>query len=556
MTPSPDSQRRCLVYSLLIAVAASQAVGRIASAERLYEPSLHRPKGSEYNGLPLWPEKRPDPWPTFSSNDRSRWAAVRSLVDEGTFVIGQRSIEVTLASSAALFAGPDPLQEAVLAAAGQRARIASDSGIVFEDGWGTVDKVLQPTTLQFYSTKPPLLTVLAAAEYWALKNALGWSIIENPWQVIPAILITFNVVPMVLYLALLALLLERWGQTDWGRYFVLGTACFGTLVTPFLISFNNHTIAVCTTMIAVYAVVRLLEGGGPGWFALAGFAAGLTAAAELPATAFAVGVGVYLLWRWPARALAFFVPAALVPVAALLGCNYAEFGRLKLAYAEFGGPWYEYEGSHWLRVEGVVRRGIDWASRSEGKWAYAFHMMLGHHGLFSLTPVLALAAVGMVQGAWRVVSVPLTPQPPLPQGERGSRNLRSLTLPARYIPAPPLSPCGRGGAGGGEGAERRPLDLLATFTLLLSLVVIGYYIFKSDNYGGWSNGLRWLMWLTPLWLLSTLPVADSLARSPRLRALGLLLLAISIGSMTYQQWNPWRHPWLYAIMEQRGWIHY
>ena len=28
--------------------------------------------------------------PTFGSNDRSRWATVRALVDEGTFVIGRR----------------------------------------------------------------------------------------------------------------------------------------------------------------------------------------------------------------------------------------------------------------------------------------------------------------------------------------------------------------------------------------------------------------------------------------------------------------------------------
>jgi hypothetical protein len=92
------------------------------------------------------------------------------------------------------------------------------------------------------------------------------------------------------------------------------------------------------------------------------------------------------------------------------------------------------------------------------------------------------------------------------------------------------------------------------------LVVLGFYIFgvksTTTNYGGWSNGPRWLMWLTPLWLLALLPVADWLAPRRAGRAVALLLLAVSILSMSYQQWNPWRHPWLYAIMEQRGWIRY
>ena len=35
--------------------------------------------------------------------------------------------------------------------------------------------------------------------------------------------------------------------------------------------------------------------------------------------------------------------------------------------------------------------------------------------------------------------------------------------------------------------------------------------------------------------------------------IGVLL---SIMSMTYQNWNPWRHPWLYNWMESRGWVRY
>ena len=43
------------------------------------------------------------------------------------------------------------------------------SGIVFEDGWQTIDKVLHPERQEFYSSKPPLLPTLVAGEYWLLQ---------------------------------------------------------------------------------------------------------------------------------------------------------------------------------------------------------------------------------------------------------------------------------------------------------------------------------------------------------------------------------------------------
>ncbi len=213
--------------------------------------------------------------PTFSSNDRSRWAAVRALVDHGTWVIGRRDKETK-----------------------------SDSGIIFEDGWQSVDKMLNPDTLEFYSTKPPLLTFLVACEYWLLKTTFGWSLGDEnqTYSVVRVCLLTFNVVPFVIGLCLLARLVERFGTTDWGRIFVVAAACFGTLVTPFLITLNNHTLATGSVVVAVYAVVRILTASGAkwGWFLVAGFFAGFTATNELPAAAFVAGVGLLLVCAFSA----------------------------------------------------------------------------------------------------------------------------------------------------------------------------------------------------------------------------------------------------------------
>jgi hypothetical protein len=96
-------------------------------------------------------------------------------------------------------------------------------------------------------------------------------------------------------------------------------------------------------------------------------------------------------------------------------------------------------------------------------------------------------------------------------------------------------------------------------TLLLTVVVVGFYLMRPDgerNYGGWTCCARWLIWLTPLWLLTMAPVADRLAGSRLGRALALACLAVSVFSAYYPFWNPWRHPWIYQLGEWRGWWAY
>jgi hypothetical protein len=512
MNPDPTASLRRSVYALLIVTAVCSAAGRVLSVERVYEPSLYRAENDPNSPRPYWPRTRPDPMPTLRSNDRSRWATVRALVDDGTYAIGHRDPKKE---------GPDNKY--------------GDVGIIREASWDTVDKVLSPTTKEFFSSKPPLLSTIVAGEYTLLKQLFGWEIRDqrSRWWVVWTILLTFNVLPLVLYFHLLSRLADHFGATDWGRLFVLTAACFGTFVTTFAITLNNHTVATVSATIALYAFLRIWGGplvpGGSRliqWntpsivFAVAGFYAAFTACTELPAASLLAALFLLLLWRSPWQTLLWFVPAAVVPLVGFFLTNYLAIGQLTPAYGELGkegSEWYAYPGSHWVTDPDKEKHGIDWAFTKEGRGAYVFNFLLGHHGIFSLSPVWFLAVVGMVWGLLRL-----------------RRRKNDVPEANEILPM----------------EQRRTWAVAAALALGISVVVIGFYLMRPLwNYGGWTSGPRWLMWLTPLWLVAMLPAADWLSQRRWGRGLAYGLLGLSVLAASFPSWTPWRMPWIYSFIE-------
>ena len=304
-------------------------------------------------------------------------------------------------------------------------------GIIFKDGWQTIDAVLNPDTLEFYSSKPPLLSTLIAGIYWILFHAFGWNLADNPATVVRAILLIVNAVPFAIYLWLLARIAESWGKSDWGKLFVVAAGAFATTVSPFLITLNNHTVAVFAVMFAWWSVLRIWKkvsaadpdvsprpgtpgrgAGGegmlppqPSWyhFVSAGLFGAFAVTNELPALAFTTAIFLLFLWWRPARTLLFFLPAALIPIAAYFATNYAAVGTLRPVQTDIKGPWYQFEGSHWkILPKEDAKKGIDFAKNVESRGTYAMHVLIGHHGLFSLTPIWLLAVIGMLAGCWRL----------------------------------------------------------------------------------------------------------------------------------------------------------
>lgn len=491
----PSSSLRRSLYAILIVVGAAGLLGRIMSVDAVDSTRL---ESYLYNqGRDDWQRKLP----FLSANDRSRWLTIRSLVEHGTYKIDD---------------------------------------VIFEPNWFSIDVVKHdddgraapgPDEGHFYSSKPPLLATLAAGEYWLIYKCTGYTLGEHPYGVGRFMLATINIPLMVVMWLLLARHVERYGRTDFGRVFVLAGAIFGTLQTTFAVSLNNHLVAAAAAMLLFDAVVRIAVEEDLRWwrFVQAGFFAAFMAANELPALSLAAIAGAGLLLKYPKPTLAFALPAALVVVVAACGTNYAAHGTIRPAYGfreksdssgEKSDPapvseknWYVYKYRTGGKPDGAIRDSYWTPGAKRGAVdigeprpeVYVFHVLIGHHGIFSLTPIWLLTFVGF-----------------------GVLGLR----------------------------RDEPLKWVAIGITASTLVCLVFYLSREQldrNYGGTAAGFRWVFWFAPLWCAMMLPVVDACAKSRVLRGVCLLLLAGSVVSVTFPTWNPWELPWLTQLFVFMGW---
>lgn len=545
-------QLRIAIYAIMVVLALGGVVGRIWKVD---------------NGL-----SGRESTPFLSANDRSRWCTIRALVDRGTYVIDHVILQ-------------DPTER-------------DEDRHEFIRAWHTIDLVRHigdDGREHYYSSKPPLLPTLLAGQYWLIKKTTGAEFVEQPHYIARTMLCLTNGGLMLVMLLLLALLVEEYGASDWAKIFVMACGCFATLLTPFAVTLNNHLPAAAAVMIACWASLAIWRKEASFWhFLLAGIFAAFAAANELPALAFLAAITVAVFWKDAKSASLFYLPGAALVIGAFFfttliahdswrppymhrkdGDVVAEFNladdqllhqgeipevlskairdntgealsdsaqvevregflqddqwrdRWTLFDRNFGnktdiGPnaaprvsarfaiverenqlfeirqwdnWYEYSASYWQ--EGS-KRGVD--KGEEQRVAYAFHTLIGHHGVFSLTPVWILSAMGIYM----------------------------LLMNSK--------------------TRLRPF---AVMVLLISLVVIGFYIARPEkdrNYGGMSCGMRWLLWLAPMWLICMLPAANAMRKSRWGIIAALGMLAGSIISVAYSAMSPWSHPWLYQYL--------
>ncbi len=492
--------------------------------------------------------------PMLSANDRSRWCTVRALVDEGTYDI----------DSSVVIKHPETKRRF----------------------WKTIDMVRHrgPDGREhYYSSKPPLFPTLVAGQYWIIRALTGATLDEHPFQVMRLILVITNVLPLAFCLIVLQRCVWGLGVSPVAVLFTMTAAIWGTLLTTFTVTLNNHLPGAISVLLATACLLEIWQRQRADrhkrlgiWFAAAGLCAAFGVANELPALAYFACAALAAWYLSPRLALIAFLPAALMVAAAFCLTNYLAHGTWVPAYGHRAdGPviarvsaesalveldqqvvpnsvraaldrsarplssqaivktmqagtrwtlwdrhdahryalvvsgqeleirrwdnWYDYEGSYWTGP----RQGVDRGEPSLVR--YTLHALVGHHGVFSLTPLWVLSIWG--------VGILWTRQQP---------------------------------------ADRALAAVIASVTL----VCLAFYLSRpliDRNYGGVSCGFRWMVWMIPLWLLCLAPAADRLLRTRGGRVLALLLLAVSVFSASYSWSNPWTHPWLWQWGDFLGW---
>jgi len=474
LTPDARPQARTFVALIVIVAATAQSLGT----------ALRMPT-------------------QLTANDISRYCTVWSLLERGTYAIDDCPWQKETQDKVKK---PDP----------------------FWKPSGRFEKVDEFAPEHFYSSKPPLFATLMAgviypfrkltgkplgstfeqkrAERYVQKEGVEKPVLETPppavWQAyllyFKPVIILFNVVPFLVFLILYARFLDRHAPNDWAYFLALVAGAWGNYLLVFNSSLNNHTVAAYSAFFALYAMERIWDGGSTtkSDFLAAGFWGAFCACNEIPAGLFGGLLFLLLLIKSPKSTLLYFVPAAVVPLAAFFATQYLAFGQLIPVYEEFGTKSYNYEGSYWN-----TPLEFDWFNlHPESMPVYFFHMTFGHHGVFSLSPIFLFSLYGALRNIF---------------------------------------------------GKARPLKAVSWVTLLLTVGMLAFYTWnpKARNYGGSTSGLRWLFWLIPFWLL-TLPSGLAAGQDRKAaRWLMLAALAFSVLSVGYALRSPWTHPWIVDLLE-------
>ncbi|MBX7246575.1 MAG: tetratricopeptide repeat protein [Candidatus Sumerlaeaceae bacterium] len=239
---------------------------------------------------------------------------------------------------------------------------------------------------QFYSGKPPLLSVAGAGVYWAFRAATGWTLKEHPDAFVRMMICIFVILP---YLGILWLFWSRFLPpslplaTKWGLLLVLAAA---SLLLPYAKTFSNHLLAAFLLLAALLSGIRGRD------FAV-GLLAGLSAAVDLiPGTCFGLGWVICRIARKsPVRQWALSVAGAALPLGINAALNYATIGSIWPAYLLPNA--LNYEGSLWITP---ASPSSDYETFSNYGMAL-FHFTFGHRGVFVFMPLLPIGISSWVQ---------------------------------------------------------------------------------------------------------------------------------------------------------------
>lgn len=338
---------------------------------------------------------------------------------------------------------------------------------------------------RFYSTKPFMLSTLMAAAYGTFHRITKQSFSNALQESIYRIKIVAGFIPHLLSLVYFYCFLVLWAARPMAAFVTFVCFLFGSLANGYAATINNHSPAAALTLMTFYHAYRIRSKRSMetrDWL-LSGFFGGFLATIDHPSLLFGLAVLFYLGFIDTKKTAVYFVPAAMVPIAAHFYINYMATGSLWPV--EMRREAFLYPGSYWLHP--VANDALD-----EPKWTYLFHLSLGHHGFFAMTPLFIFSLISM-----------------------------AVALRSR---------------------ERKAPEALVTGSVFLLFVI--FYVVFTSNYGGNCVGVRWFLPLTPLLFLFLTPWLE---KKHSMAAWALFLLAFLVSACN--SYDALKGPWRDSIWD-------
>ena len=354
----------------------------------------------------------------------------------------------------------------------------------------TIDKIKIGD--DYYSSKPPMTSTLAAGVYWVYHHVVGNSFILNPRATVIDLNILFSIFPYFILVFYFLRFLRLTMHDSRKLVLAYGVFCLNCLVAGYATDLNNHSPAAIVLFVAFYYAYLLRNGYSDKAFhwLLTGLLCGFLPTFEIPGVIVSAALFFYLLSHNARKTLLYLLPVAFLPVILNLYLTYMATGSPLPAY--FRPELYQFKGSYWSMVR---KPGID--GLNEPKPIYLFHMLFGHHGILAMTPVFFFAVAQM----WKRV-----------------RDKGREFIEARMI-------------------------------LACSVVLVFLYMIKTTNYGGVCVGFRWLVFIMPLLFIFVARWIEE--EWPRLKP--LFIVCVVLGGLTVNKAtiNPWStsywHRFIYYI---------
>jgi len=347
----------------------------------------------------------------------------------------------------------------------------------------TSDRVLADG--HFYSTKPPVLPLLGAGAYAALRAVAGLTFAEDEAAVVWFLRVAIAGLPFLLALAVFGRVAGRRIRSPAAWLAGVGALGPGSLLFGYAAEVNNHVPATALLLLSFAGFLRIQDGGAPRRiFLLTGLAASAATVIDLGAAMWSIALGASLLLRRDRLRVGWLLLGAAGPAALHLALTKAVTGSWLPFFSR--PELYEYPGSYWNDPK-------DLDALDEPLPVYAIHSLVGHHGLFAMTPFLLLAVPGLAM---------------LLRGGRADR------------------------ATGGT--------ILATALGTMAV----YWTWGPKNYGGWCMGMRWFLVLVPPLGWAALRWVDERSGSRRVLAAAAALAALGLASSLPALFGPFgTSPW-------------